>query len=433
MDKISALPKWVQIVGGIVLVGIFLFIFIWFGFGMDSRSKAQEEEAPKVLLDMPEPEVESDNRSRYQAYAESELLGNSVTDYWNDLGSSSDLVSGDGSSQDVVDPFSSSYSGRQEEYLDPSVYTKEEIFQIRNGFTTKSEVDAMHRFEQSMREQRERDLARGSSSTDGMTQEQRDSAYFARLERSYSIAGKYVSQMSGMGSSGAGEEPASESASAAQAAPEPEPERRLDLNGSKGASLSMSGFDDGIITSLDATDTDDFGSGLSYAKPVKATFLKNEKLASGQRVIIRLMQDLQLSDGTVIPANTHITGECNIGRRLKISIKSIHYNGRLYQANVSAYDNDGMEGIYCVAAEQNQRRKDVEKSGKSGVANVASGVLGAVGGLFGGGIGSMAASSIASSATNAVSQILNSDGSIEVNVSAGYEFYVYDNPDENRG
>ena len=109
-----------------------------------------------------------------------------------------------------------------------------------------------------------------------MTQEQKDSAYFARIEKAYQLAAKYSAQDS--------DEP--------EKAPEEpkEEERKIDLGSSATANLPTDAFDgDGIVTSLVGPEESDVVhyAGTVHSKPVKATFLKNETISNGQRVIIR--------------------------------------------------------------------------------------------------------------------------------------------------
>lgn len=409
-DKLQKLPKWQQylIIG--LVSAVFIFSFVWFGLGLGNKKPA-EPVTQSVTIDMPDPDVRDDDRTRMQTYDDDRFLGNGVTDYWSSLGDDGD---------NDASLVSSSPTLESNDDLDPAVYSKLEIYYIRNGIKTRAQVDAEKAQEAAEREARERRWAedsRASSASRPMTQAQQDSQYFAMLEKSYKMAAKYSAPKETAA-------PAQSSQPAAVSEPEPEEEqpedRRIDLGGGN-TSLPMDSFGDGIISSLD-TPSDDgivhYGSSFQ-ARPVKATFLKTEKLTSGQRVIIRLMQDMTLSDGTTIPANTHITGTCTISQRLKIDVTVLHYNGRMFPTDISAYDNDGMEGIYCPAVERKGGKKAKDVAG-----GLVGGVASAVGTVMTGSpiIGSMAQRGI-----SAATSSLNSDGTVSVSVSSGYEFYVYEN------
>ena len=84
---------------------------------------------------------------------------------------------------------------------------------------------------------------------------------------------------------------------------------------------------DGVITSLD--DIEDHGK-IHYrdsgAYPVKCMFLRDEKVKNGQKIIFRLMEDLEV-DGILLPANTRLSAVCTIGERLFMEIASVEYGG----------------------------------------------------------------------------------------------------------
>ena len=202
-----------------------------------------------------------------------------------------------------------------------------------------------------------------------------------------------------------------------------ESERKIDLGSNTSALPANAMGESDIITSLVGDGDDDVVhySGTPRSKPVKATFLKNETISSGQRVIIRLMQELTLSDGTVIPANTHITGTCSISKRLKIDVKMLHYNGRMFPTDISVYDNDGTEGIYCPTAEEAQK---VAKKLKKAASSATQSVMSTMGTLV---TGNPLMGRLATQGMNGVSSAIQEDGSVSITVSAGYEFYVFEN------
>lgn len=414
MDRIADAPKWAVILGAVVLIGTLAFLVVWYGLGL-GRPKPSEEERPEVYLDIPAGESKELRGSRLDTYNSnrygSSSSVSSTDDYWNQLGESLAGTVADASP-------SGGAKDAGEDYLDPSVYTPDEIKAIRRGLTTKERVDAQKARMNSIGEPAP--SQQGGTASPAASQRNSDSAYFARIERAYELAMKYQPGLTGGAAlpppGGAAPDPAAD-----LVVPDEE-ERRIELE--EPAVLPTDALaDDGIISSLDAPSGAEAAGadGRPGVKPVKATFLKSEKLSSGQRVIIRLMQDLTLSNGTVIPANTHITGTCSFSKRLKIDVAMLHYGGRMFPTDLSVYDNDGTEGIYCPLAGESERK------GKK-AAQVAGEVVSSAGTIAGTLLtGNPFMGRMATTGIQAATSSIASDGTVSVNVSAGYEFYVYEN------
>ena len=81
-------------------------------------------------------------------------------------------------------------------------------------------------------------------------------------------------------------------------------------------------------------------------RPFKCMFVRDQKLTSGQRVTLRLLEDY-VEGGVRIPANTHLAAICKIGDRLELQVRSLEINGRIIPLALDAYDTDGLQGIYC--------------------------------------------------------------------------------------
>lgn len=408
IDKMSKLPKWaVLAIGGTLILGL--------GFGMyyltyGSKKKKGSDEQQTIILDVPDAAEDNFETTALGAFQEEARSNrNRVADYWESLGKEEDPLGGPQVSTSLTDD------------LDPNEYSELERYYINNGFMSKEEIDRRHAADRREREAEEAAAAAAErNKPKPLTQQQQDSLYFNRLERAYAMAAKY---------SGAGQ-------SVPEPEPEPDPEpseRKIDLEAASSGPSALpteSYSDDGIISSLD--EPSDNGlvhyGGKTARKPVKATFLKNGKLVSGNRVILRLLQDMTLSDGTVIPANTHVTGTCSFSRRLKINITMLHYGGRMFPVDISAYDNDGTEGIYCPMAEESESKG---KKAKEVAGEIISGAGSAIGTLVTGNplVGGMATRGL-SSTLRSVTGSLNSDGSVSVNVSAGYEFFLFENDKE---
>ena len=416
MDKIMALPKWLLILFGVIAFCVIGFALVYFGFGLGNKPKSQPM-PENVVIEVPEASVENIDESRIEHFdnAKYRRSQNSSSDYW------SSLESGEGEQDGLL------VSNDKEEgsdYLDPAIYSKYEIYNITHGITTKAAVDAEH---EKVKAENEAMMA---SLPKAMTRAQRDSAQLAMMERSLSLAqqyqegtGKATSQKPRQGSSSSAKSSETTVTKADESKAQQE-ERTLPAQKPSRNSSDLSfSEDDGIISSL--RDPSDDGvvhyAGKINSKPVKATFLKTGKIISGERVTIRLMDDLKLSNGLTIPANTHITGTCSFNKRLKINVTMLHFNGRMFPVDISVYDNDGTEGIYCPAAGEG------EKAGKK-AKEVAGDVLSSAGSVFGSVMtGNVFAGRAVESGIRQATSSVRGDGTVEVQVSAGYQFYVFEN------
>lgn len=160
---------------------------------------------------------------------------------------------------------------------------------------------------------------------------------------------------------------------------------------------------DGGVSSLDAggdtSSVDDF-------HPFKCMFVREEKIKSGQRVSVRLLEDIVVG-GVLIPRNTHIMASCSIGSRLDLEISSIEMQGRILTMGYEAYDTDGMKGIYC---------PDSGGEGKT-VRNRGAGLAGTA---LSSRVGRLASDVV----STGVSLIQNASGERTVSVPSGYTFYI---------
>lgn len=122
---------------------------------------------------------------------------------------------------------------------------------------------------------------------------------------------------------------------------------------------SVSSLGDGI-SSINGSGVSSLGGESDFvdtdeAYPFKCMFVRQEKLKSGSRVAVRLLEDMVI-DGTLVPKNTHLMATCEINKRVQLNISNIDIGGRIVNLNYNAYDNDGTKGIYC--SEINTRTKE---------------------------------------------------------------------------
>lgn len=410
IDWISNLPRWV-----LILISIPVFFLIGFfmlrGFFGD-KAHAMEAETANVIIELPEGSQEELKDSKMDSYRDEEMTTRNAGSYWDRLGGTSDsesglLVSGGGAHGQAA-------GVQPTEYLDPNEYSELERYFITSGVKTKHEIDMEHAARRAEEAAASSPSRGGSSGYRYPTREEQDSISMARMEMAFKMAAKYS-------------QPQVEAA-AAEPQEEEENLRHIDVQGSsapvEASFIPVDSFEgDGIISSLGDSGADGvvhYRDGVVKAKPIKATFLKNETIAGGQRVILRLMQDLPLSSGVVIPANTHVTGICEIGKRLNIKVTTIHYGGKLFYTDLRIYDNDGTEGIYCPTVAKSGKRKVAGETASQTASAIAAGATT----VFTGNpiMGRMASSAISSS-TSAL-RTINSDGSSSVAVASGYEFYI---------
>ena len=172
--------------------------------------------------------------------------------------------------------------------------------------------------------------------------------------------------------------------------------------------LSAVGSSEGIISTLD----DDFSdAAVQYEgskRPFRCMFVRDQKLKSGQRVTLRLLEDY-VDGGVRIPANTHLAAICKLGDRLELSVRSLEMNGRIVPLALDAYDTDGLQGIYCpeTSASKNSRQ-------------ASNDAISAAGTTFGGLVGDLASTVLRTGASIARS----ASGDVSVSVVSGYEFYL---------
>ncbi|MBP3257644.1 MAG: conjugative transposon protein TraM [Bacteroidales bacterium] len=192
----------------------------------------------------------------------------------------------------------------------------------------------------------------------------------------------------------------------AQESPEKEPPQRPQVKRS------------GAVSSLDEDVASDLGNGFSTldgtdrwvgaesGKPYRCMFTRDEKVKSGQRITLRLLEDLVVS-GVHIPRNTHLQGVVNVTDRMEIRVTALDIGGRILSFHFEAFDTDGGKGIYC---------SDLSQSGKTaleqGIATVSS--------TLSSGLGRVARDA----ASVGASIVRNKAGEATVTIPAGYTFYI---------
>jgi conjugative transposon TraM protein len=89
-----------------------------------------------------------------------------------------------------------------------------------------------------------------------------------------------------------------------------------------------------------------FDTLLPLSNIIKVTIHQNQEVVSGSVVKLRLL-DSVVVNGIVIPKNQFIYGIASIDdERLQISLKSLRYKDFIFPISLSAFDLDGLQGLY---------------------------------------------------------------------------------------
>jgi len=82
----------------------------------------------------------------------------------------------------------------------------------------------------------------------------------------------------------------------------------------------------------------------------QAVVHETQTLTTGTMVKLRLRQDMSLA-GRLLPEGTLLYGTCQVsGDRLSIEVKAVRSGKALLPISLTAYDLDGMEGLYIPGA-----------------------------------------------------------------------------------
>lgn len=350
----------------LIIVGVLLLLLILLSSGKKKGAKEEDTQPESVHIELPDADITEVTESKSDAYTARHLGRSSrVDDYYDSC-----EVAWNAQKTTVEDPLETVGMDphKTDERRPQTAKTAEELFAsatpVQSGGAKQSNP---------YRE----------------TEIQREERHQRRREEAIDMANELTGRKD--------DEPA---------ASEPE---RISLD----SPVSQAARRGGIISSLDG-----MGSGVSSLEsqrgvhssdsehPFKCVFLKDEKLKSGQRVSVRLLEDMALG-AYLIPKNTHLQAYATIDSRLELDISSIEVNGHIIPLGMAAYDTDGMKGIYCPDAGEVSRT--VKTSG-----------LSTLGSVVGGRVGRLAGEVI----NTGVSIAQSKTGERTVIVPAGYTFFI---------
>lgn len=188
---------------------------------------------------------------------------------------------------------------------------------------------------------------------------------------------------------------------------------------------SISTLDDewGSIDGLGGLDTDDMYIREDEDRPYRVMFTRDEKVSSGQRITLRTLDDIAVS-GMLIPRNTHLSAVISIGERLSISVNSIEIGSKIYQLNLTGYDNDGNVGLYCPSTDSNQTAQQLANAASNAPMSAIGSMLGSVTGGISGTLVGSALGNVASQALTTGATAMTRKGVTSVKINAGYVFFL---------
>lgn len=90
----------------------------------------------------------------------------------------------------------------------------------------------------------------------------------------------------------------------------------------------------------------DFVNAPAYSNTIKVTIHQDQEVVSGSVIKLRLLDSI-IINGILIPRNQFIYGIVSIEEeRLQISLKSLRYKDFILPISLSAFDLDGLQGLY---------------------------------------------------------------------------------------
>ncbi|HUH19370.1 conjugative transposon protein TraM [Albibacterium sp.] len=115
------------------------------------------------------------------------------------------------------------------------------------------------------------------------------------------------------------------------------------------ASVQEKGINtEGGVFAVHDPNVDDVESYRSNA--IQATIHEDQDIVSGSVIKLRLLDSIQVNEA-LIPKNSFIYGVAAIDdERLKIEIASLRYQNSIFPVSLSAYDLDGLAGLYIPGA-----------------------------------------------------------------------------------
>ena len=364
-------------VAGAAAVILLAVFFVWAQSPSGKRKKAEDV---NVYVDVPNAEEKPLEDSKIKSYRSGR---SNIEDYWDDMGDALEETQ-----EETVDPAGTVTGTRRAgtARTAPRSYTAEDVF---------GSAPPARRAEETGAQSARRDAAERRA----MYQRERQAALDEVMRRQEEM------MRAQQGASRKEEEET-------PPAPVEEPRDRIDVDRVMvRRSGSVTTLEDGFtsvtssgVSSLEGASEQFF---VDEAYPFKCMFVRSGKLKSGERVSVRLLEDMVI-DGQLVPKNTHLMAVCSIGSRLDLNVSSIDLGGKIISLDYDAYDNDGTKGIYCPGISD----KTVSQAAGTAVSGARSRLTSRIG---------RAAQDVVNTG---LSLITLSGGKTAVQVPAGYQFYL---------
>lgn len=365
-------------IAGTILLLLLAGFFVW--TQSSAGKKSPQEEVGNVYIDVQNGEEKPLEESKIQSYRTGR---SNIEDYWDDMGEELDAVHDEAENPiEIVTGTRKEASARS----GPRNYTAEDVF----GSAPSSQKTAETPASSSRQDAAERRA---------MYQRERQAALDEVMRRQEEM------MRAQQGASGIEEE-------ITPSAPIEETRDKIDVDRVMvRRSGSVTTLEDGFtsvtssgVSSLEGASEQFF---VDEEYPFKCMFVRSGKLKSGERVSVRLLEDMVIN-GQLVPKNTHLMAVCSIGSRLDLNVSSIDLGGKIISLDYDAYDNDGTKGIYCPGISD----KTVSQAAGTAVSGARSRLNSRIG---------RAAQDVVSTG---LSLITLSGGETAVQVPAGYQFYL---------
>lgn len=103
------------------------------------------------------------------------------------------------------------------------------------------------------------------------------------------------------------------------------------------------------------------------AGAIRACIADEQTVTAGERVRLRLVDAVRVGAAT-LPAGSFIYGTASInGQRLALTVSSVECGGSILPVALTAYDTDGIEGIFVPDAAERKALKDAAASMSAGI------------------------------------------------------------------
>ncbi len=125
---------------------------------------------------------------------------------------------------------------------------------------------------------------------------------------------------------------------------------KLKKENNSSSGFTVQSINSGSKKLKDLNSKQDYSGVTPLSNTIKVTIHQDQEVVSGSVIKLRLLDSIIIND-MIIPKNHFIYGIASIDdERLQINLKSLRYNDFILPISLSAYDLDGIEGLYIPGA-----------------------------------------------------------------------------------